>query len=960
MSTATTGTGTITLGSARVGYASFQEAGIADGDRVTYTIEDGSSFEVGRGIYTASGATLSRAQILSSKVAGEAATTAPLVLSGAATVFVTTAAEDLLDLGPYFSVRSYGAVGDGTTPDHAAIQAAVDAAEASQFVKRVYLPDPAIAYTFGATIIIPEGIEIFGDNRWDAQLSRCKPAAGFSEPLFESADYGNSRVLRIGLRGLFIDGSSTTLTAIRANCQQSLFDNLAIKDCFTYGLHIGGVGNGSDEQALNNKISDCFIAGQIGAVEFYDGILLDYFTADTKITGSYVEACKDAAIRSRAYNDQITGCHLYAVSGDGGGAGRGYYSETSADKVFSGNYVELCAAEGVVMDGGGSDVGTLAATINGNVFRNIDTGNTSNGVIEISGSDVSAVSVYGNEVRRDAATSYSTPYFVYFNGITPASARVDLNSWQDGLVTTGQTNSTEVLRDNRDGSLNIKDFGAVGDAVEVASGCAITATDATLTAPALTFDLEDVGKTIVVVGAGAAGANLYTTIASFTSATEVELDDTAGTTVASGRIIFGTDDTAAIQAALVVGRRVIVPPGNYVTAGQLALTSADVLHGIGQPKIYPLISGLSAIGVTNLASLTSGNRVFNCRLENLDFDGAGSENSIGVDWTQMSSGIVRNVIAQDFSTGFRLRGIAYYNTFSITTAQLCSTAYLIHNDGADLSGPNHNRFEYSRVNFGDVGFFVDEDGSTNINDLVLLQPAVESLNTAGVAFRINADNLVAAISIIAPRIDVSNGSIVGFQFDDIGNTEKIFIENPQTSGVATLFSPAITNTAYVNRLQVLSTDKNFTPMPFWRMLATSAVAVSHTGGTTETTLATIAVPANAMGANGVLRVTALWSVGASNANAKVARVYYGGTSFGAASIVNAFSMQKLVQISNRNSVSSQIAFASSTNSFALGGANATGAVNSATALDVTLRVELANAADTITLEAYTVEICSKS
>jgi len=90
MTTATTGTGTITLGSAVSSYVTFALAGVQNGDTVTYAIVDGSNREVGRGVYTSVGTTLTRATILESTNANAA-----INLSGSAEVFITAAAEDI-------------------------------------------------------------------------------------------------------------------------------------------------------------------------------------------------------------------------------------------------------------------------------------------------------------------------------------------------------------------------------------------------------------------------------------------------------------------------------------------------------------------------------------------------------------------------------------------------------------------------------------------------------------------------------------------------------------------------------------------------------------------------------------------------------------------------------------------------------------------------------------------------
>lgn len=88
MTTATVGTGTITLGSAVAGMQAFTGK-ITDGGTVRYVIEEGNNWEIGLGVYTDSGTTLTRTPSESSS-GGSA-----ISLAGNARVMVTQAANDI-------------------------------------------------------------------------------------------------------------------------------------------------------------------------------------------------------------------------------------------------------------------------------------------------------------------------------------------------------------------------------------------------------------------------------------------------------------------------------------------------------------------------------------------------------------------------------------------------------------------------------------------------------------------------------------------------------------------------------------------------------------------------------------------------------------------------------------------------------------------------------------------------
>lgn len=94
VATATTGTGTVTLGAALAGYQSFTDGGVPDGAVVSYVIEDGNDIEIGTGTFASGAGTLARNTVHRSIVSGTAGT-AKLDLSGTASLFVTARGVDL-------------------------------------------------------------------------------------------------------------------------------------------------------------------------------------------------------------------------------------------------------------------------------------------------------------------------------------------------------------------------------------------------------------------------------------------------------------------------------------------------------------------------------------------------------------------------------------------------------------------------------------------------------------------------------------------------------------------------------------------------------------------------------------------------------------------------------------------------------------------------------------------------
>lgn len=463
-----------------------------------------------------------------------------------------------------------------------------------------------------------------------------------------------------------------------------------------------------------------------------------------------------------------------------------------------------------------------------------------------------------------------------------------------------------------------------------------------------------------------------------------------------------TDDRAAIQAALDASLHVFIPPGNYLINGALSLRDFQVLRGAG---LYGNSDGNQATGATKLlftgtagACITQADTTtafLHAGMSDMTIRATGTYSWIFdfktlVGWKMTS---MRSETSSTTCGGFRSQKInATDSSWVVNWWDVqwrlpdASTARTIDTDfsdatiaagsssggkGAIFRGAGGVKFlgvRFDRSSDTGLTFSIEHESKTPyiVDACEIEENSINGILFDGDAFDARVETWVqSVISNNYFRNHVAGAADIRFK-NDTGPVLRggVISGNSHLTGAVPIardrlrWTDVTINSGNVNGKAAPHNYFGARYLQSSLVLAQSAVPVSHTGDLLETTLATIEVPGDAIGPNGTLRITTLWS-GTVSANQKTLRVKYGGTAFLATALGSNMGTGRFyTDISNRNSPTSQIGAPAA---WATGfGSNAnpplTAALNTRIALNLTITGQLATATETVTLEYYKIEL----
>jgi hypothetical protein len=186
------------------------------------------------------------------------------------------------------------------------------------------------------------------------------------------------------------------------------------------------------------------------------------------------------------------------------------------------------------------------------------------------------------------------------------------------------------IGDARGGELSVKDFGAIGSSGYYPASNMTAGTNRVTINPVWAVGNVTAGTPILIAGAGPGGNDLQTTIVSYSGGT-FTVAANASTTVGGRGAYWGTDDTAAVQAAIdycasVGGCTLNFPQGEYMISG----VTIPAISGVKAGRINLQCTGgrqttrLVGIGADQSAIVTVASGGFptsvrGCGFESFDY-----------------------------------------------------------------------------------------------------------------------------------------------------------------------------------------------------------------------------------------------------------------------------------------------------------------------------------------------------
>jgi hypothetical protein len=351
--------------------------------------------------------------------------------------------------------------------------------------------------------------------------------------------------------------------------------------------------------------------------------------------------------------------------------------------------------------------------------------------------------------RADAAAKY----------LAKNQNLADLPSPSDARTALGL--GTAATKDRPAWVFDVTEYGALGDGHTVADA-AMTSGSATLTcAMSVPFTVGDVGKRILVLGAGASGETLAATISAYTDTGHVTLNATAGTSVSSACAMWSSDDTVAVQAA-------IDAAGAYAAAHS---GSATVLIPPALGRFYGIAGALKTGGAT----------LGNAQLALPVYPATGRKISLTIQGTSSGAGVQHWQQALPNTTGSTLLSYGLFASASAQTASINAAG-----NPAVLGGPSQpGGYGVAPGNFSNM--YVDLDNVSILTAHSKFGLTYSAIDFSGIAnarlkdVQYSTAGTVPGGSYVSPGV-FATGLSIGCLLPANGNNDLSMIENVTCGG----------------------------------------------------------------------------------------------------------------------------------------------------------------------------------